>query len=139
MGEQDTACQANTQDDGVGIGLIGVSVVVPLGKGHAQLIGDVRIFGSLNVPHALTQALCREPVAANGDLGIDSQLLHLARQRVGDDVKRAVLIISIDRSDVRGVILLGGDGDQIVVAEAAGHQLLHVRVLREIRVQPPSS
>ena len=54
-----------------------MAVVVPLGKDGTKLISDICVFGCENVPHALPQALRREPVAADGDLWIGAQLLHI--------------------------------------------------------------
>jgi len=118
VGEEQAVGEADAQEDGVGVGLLDVAVVVPGGEGGAELGGHVRVLGQEEVAQAFAQAVGGEPVAAEGDAGILFDLAHFAGEGVGDDVEAAVLVIGVDGAHGGNIVHGGGQGDERIMAEA---------------------
>ena len=64
-----------------------------------------------------------EPLPRDGGGGVLSQLPHFVGQGMGDDVKRAVLIVGVDSSDVGLPTALRCQGDEGVSAKTLRQEL----------------
>ena len=122
MVEQNPVGQPDTQNDGVLIFFVCVSVVIPFGKNRSQLVSQIFVLGISDPAEIYTDAMGGKPVSADGGIGIVFKLCHFSGKGMGDDVEGAVFVVRIYCPYLRYFSCCGGKGDQVVVAEASGHQ-----------------
>ena len=97
-------------------------VVIPFRKSAAQSVRQIRVFRQTNPTEILADTVCCEPIPADRGIGIFRKLCHFSGTRIGNDVKRSVFIIRIDRAYLRHIACCGGKCNQIVVTETLFHQ-----------------